>query len=121
LQQGDDSSGEDGNTGSGYSQPHLVTTSGPYGPPGGVSSAPGPSATGTGAEEEHLVDNICTPGGLRAQPDREDLRLFVETAAGLSGQRIAKLLQEKIVSFHSACCDANEHASYAVPGGGVQW
>eukprot|EP00884_Botryococcus_braunii_P011304 jgi/Botrbrau1/20174/Bobra.0173s0072.1 len=93
---GDDSSGEDGNSSSGYSQPRLVTTSGPYGPPSGVTLTSAPVSSGSGAEEERLVDNICTPGGLRAQPDREDLRLFVETAAGLSGQRIAKLLQAKI-------------------------
>lgn len=50
-----------------------------------------------GADEEQLVEGICTPGGLRAQPDREHLRLFVESAAGVSGQRIAQLLQAKIV------------------------
>lgn len=98
LPQGYDSSGDDGNSVSGYSQPRLITTSGPYGPPGGGTSGSTSAPVGSGAEEERLVENVCTPGGLRAQPDREDLRLFVETAAGLSGQRIAKLLQTKIVS-----------------------
>ncbi len=40
---------------------------------------------------------MCTPGGLRAQPDREDLRLFVENAASLNGTTVAELLQAKMV------------------------
>ena len=53
---------------------------------------------GSGAgDEAHLVDDMCTPGGLRAQPDREDLRLFVESAASLNGTVVAELLQAKMV------------------------
>ena len=48
-------------------------------------------------DEAHLVDDMCTPGGLRAQPDREDLRLFVENAASLNGTTVAELLQAKMV------------------------
>ena len=48
-------------------------------------------------DEAHLVDDMCTPGGLRAQPDREDLRLFVENAASLNGNTVAELLQAKMV------------------------
>ena len=53
-------------------------------------------STGAG-DESHLVDDMCTPGGLRAQPDREDLRLFVENAASLNGTTVAELLQAKMV------------------------
>ena len=34
---------------------------------------------------------------MRAQPSREDLRLFVENAASLDGPRVAKLLEEQLV------------------------
>jgi hypothetical protein len=101
--QGDDSPGEDSTSGSGYSQPRLVTTAGPYGPPAGGHGVRAAAQGGNGADEEQLVENICTPGGLRAQPDREDLRLFVESAAGVSGQRVAQLLHAKIVRPPCSC------------------
>lgn len=97
MTQGDDSPGEDSASGAGYSQPRLVTAAGPYGPPAGGSGVGVSGHGGSGADEEQLVETICTPGGLRAQPDREHLRLFVEGASGASGQRIAQLLQAKIV------------------------
>lgn len=43
------------------------------------------------------MDGICAVGGLRAQPSREDLRLFVENVASLNGARVAELLQAKMV------------------------
>jgi hypothetical protein len=43
------------------------------------------------------VDGICAYGGVRAQPAREDLRLFVENMASLDGGRVAELLQSKLV------------------------
>ena len=43
------------------------------------------------------MDQICTPGGLRAQPSRDDLRVFVESAGSLSGTRIAECLEDKLV------------------------
>ena len=55
------------------------------------------SPSGRSGDEAHLVDDMCTPGGLRAQPDREDLRLFVENAASLNGTTVAELLQAKMV------------------------
>lgn len=58
---------------------------------------PQASPSGRGGDEAHLVDDMCTPGGLRAQPDREDLRLFVENAASLNGTTVAELLQAKMV------------------------
>lgn len=56
------------------------------------------SPSGRSGDEAHLVDDMCTPGGLRAQPDREDLRLFVENAASLNGTTIAESLQAKMES-----------------------
>ena len=43
------------------------------------------------------MDGICAVGGVRAQPGREDLRVFVENAASLDGSRVAELLQAKMV------------------------
>lgn len=56
----------------------------------------GRAGSGIG-DAAHLVDDMCTPGGLRAQPDREDLRLFVENAASLNGTYVAERLQAKMV------------------------
>ena len=56
------------------------------------------TAAADGSEEERLVESICSRGGLRAQPDREALRLFVESLANLSGAKVAQQLQHKIVS-----------------------
>ncbi|DBA95962.1 TPA: hypothetical protein ACH3X1_001480 [Trebouxia sp. C0004] len=61
-------------------------------------SYPQASPSGRSGDEAHLVDDMCTPGGLRAQPDREDLRLFVENAASLNGTTVAELLQTKMES-----------------------
>ena len=44
------------------------------------------------------MDGICAVGGVRAQPGREDLRVFVENVASLDGARVAELLQAKMVS-----------------------
>lgn len=43
------------------------------------------------------MDDMCTPQGLRAQPDREALRVFVENAASMNGPQIAQHLQAKMV------------------------
>ena len=48
--------------------------------------------------QERAVDGVCAVGGVRAQPAREDLRLFVENVASLDGSRVAELLQAKMVS-----------------------
>ena len=55
------------------------------------------SVAADSSEEERLVENICSRGGLRAQPDREALRLFVESLANLNGPKTAQQLQHKIV------------------------
>jgi len=57
-----------------------------------------PPAT-DGSEEAELVDALCTPGGLRAAPEREDLRLFVERIAAVNGTTVADLLRQKMVSY----------------------
>lgn len=43
------------------------------------------------------MEGICALGGLRAQPSREDLRMFVENVASLNGAQVAELLQAKMV------------------------
>jgi hypothetical protein len=45
-----------------------------------------------------LVNRLCTPGGLRAAPDRSYLQAFVEGMSSLDGTEVAKLLEEKLVS-----------------------
>ncbi|CAL8466715.1 g6251 [Coccomyxa elongata] len=60
------------------------------------SSAPQLAASNDGDEEVRLVDGICAVGGVRAQPSREDLRLFVEKIASLNGTRVAELLRAKM-------------------------
>ena len=55
-----------------------------------------------GGDASRLVNQICTPGGLRAQPSREDLRIFVESLGSQSGQQIAELLEDKLVNL--LCC-----------------
>lgn len=44
------------------------------------------------------MDGICAVGGVRAQPSREDLRMFVENVASLNGATVAQLLQAKMVN-----------------------
>ena len=58
-----------------------------------------PSAEG---EEARLVDSICTPGGLRAQPDRGDLKTFVESLGNLDGDQLVELLTAKMVGAQCA-------------------
>jgi hypothetical protein len=41
---------------------------------------------------------------MRAQPAREDLRLFVERVASLDGARVAELLQAKMVPACRMLC-----------------
>ncbi|KAK9810740.1 hypothetical protein WJX73_004195 [Symbiochloris irregularis] len=47
-------------------------------------------------EEDRLVESICTPGGLRAQPDRADLQTFVESLGSLNGDKLVELLTHKM-------------------------
>lgn len=61
----------------------------------GVSSA---ATSGQSGEEARLVDQICTPGGLRAQPTAEDLAVFVDSAGSMSGPVLAERLEDKVVS-----------------------
>ena len=99
------SSGDDSpsrQTSSSYSRPSMPQDSQrPHLTSAPIYSPAHPSGrVGSGAgDESHLVDDMCTPGGLRAQPDREDLRLFVENAASSNGTTVAELLQAKMVSI----------------------
>ncbi|KAL3140272.1 hypothetical protein ABBQ38_004540 [Trebouxia sp. C0009 RCD-2024] len=96
------SSGDDSpsrQTSSSYSRPTMPQDSQrsplTYTPNHAPAHPSGRVGSGVG-DEAHLVDDMCTPGGLRAQPDREDLRQFVESAASLSGTAVAELLQAKM-------------------------
>ena len=63
-----------------------------------MSFAHAPAAGG--AEEAELVDQLCTVGGLRVVPEREALRVFVESIASLNGTTVAQLLAGKLVRSH---------------------
>ena len=66
---------------------------------------------GGGGEEARLVNQVCTPGGMRAHPSREDLRIFVESVGSLSGVVVAERLEEKMVSpFWVVSHQIAEHA-----------
>eukprot|EP01023_Acetabularia_acetabulum_P031511 TRINITY_DN29559_c0_g1_i4.p1 TRINITY_DN29559_c0_g1~~TRINITY_DN29559_c0_g1_i4.p1 ORF type:complete len:610 (+),score=93.96 TRINITY_DN29559_c0_g1_i4:75-1832(+) len=54
------------------------------------------SAVKTVGSEEQIVDEICSPGGIRAAPSSEDLKRFVEKCSVLDGDKIATYLETKI-------------------------
>ena len=66
-------------------------------------------AKALGGDASRLVNQICTPGGLRAQPSREDLRIFVESLGSQSGQQIAELLEDKLASLLEFSDDVDSH------------
>ncbi|KAK9866534.1 hypothetical protein WJX84_009352 [Apatococcus fuscideae] len=85
-------SSDEGGMGSTYRVPGPPPT-----PTFSTTASPAAAAPAAdGSEEERLVENICSRGGLRAQPDREALRLFVESLTNLSGSKVAHQLQHKI-------------------------
>lgn len=96
------SSGEEGS----YVGPAATSTSngaGVYSTPAGSSPLAASSAAAAAAahsaegEEVRLVDSICTPGGLRAQPDKADLKTFVESLGNnLDGELLVALLTSKM-------------------------
>ena len=43
------------------------------------------------------MDAFCTPGGLRAQPSRDDCRVFVESLGRLDGDAVVSQLEAKMV------------------------
>lgn len=100
------SSGEDSRSGSTYSRPtiqqepptrsSLNTNTHASATPTSRQGGAGGAQDGAG-DETQLVEDMCTPQGLRAQPDRETLRLFVENAASMSGPVVAQHLQTKMV------------------------
>ncbi|GAB4815066.1 hypothetical protein N2152v2_002112 [Parachlorella kessleri] len=66
-------------------------------PPGaGAAAAAAAAAGGSQQQEARAVDKVCTPAGLRAAPDREDLQAFVEAVSSLDGREVARLLQERM-------------------------
>eukprot|EP00195_Chlamydomonas_chlamydogama_P001546 CAMPEP_0202923474 /NCGR_PEP_ID=MMETSP1392-20130828/78467_1 /ASSEMBLY_ACC=CAM_ASM_000868 /TAXON_ID=225041 /ORGANISM="Chlamydomonas chlamydogama, Strain SAG 11-48b" /LENGTH=351 /DNA_ID=CAMNT_0049617155 /DNA_START=57 /DNA_END=1109 /DNA_ORIENTATION=- len=73
----------------------------------GLGSA---AASNVMVSEFQLVEDICTPGGMRPTPDPEDLRKFVELASGMDGLKIGELLIQKMnsptwqVVLKALCC-----------------
>lgn len=59
----------------------------------------GGAGSGAGGEEGRAVEALCAPGGLRAAPDADALRLFVERVSGLDGARVAELLCAQLVRW----------------------
>lgn len=43
------------------------------------------------------MEQLCTAGGLRVAPEREALRVFVESISALNGTTVAQRLEEKLV------------------------
>lgn len=88
--------------GSGYTAPLPAGGEGLGAGMGGATrfapSSAAAGSSGSGSQEARAVDKVCTPAGLRAAPDREDLRVFVEAVSALDGQQVAQLLQERLVS-----------------------
>ncbi|KAF5838824.1 hypothetical protein DUNSADRAFT_2209 [Dunaliella salina] len=50
--------------------------------------------------EQILLDTLTQPGGVRAQPPKEDLQHFVEAASSMDGLKMAELMREKLGSDH---------------------
>ena len=54
-----------------------------------------------------MVEGFCTPGGLRAQPSRDDCRMFVESLGALDAEALTAELEAKMVRtvcLLSGCC-----------------
>ena len=43
------------------------------------------------------MEGFCTPGGLRAQPSRDDCRVFVESLGSLDAEALTQELEAKMV------------------------
>ena len=67
-----------------------------------MSYAAGAGMSGA-QDEQQLVEDMCTPAGVRAQPTSESLKAFVENAASCNGTVIAQALQEKMVTTACMC------------------
>ncbi len=63
-------------------------------PPDSISPYPMQGMLGN---EDALVDEICTVGGVRVMPNPDDLRRFVEASSHMDGLRLAELLRAKMV------------------------
>eukprot|EP01026_Neomeris_dumetosa_P020927 TRINITY_DN1847_c0_g1_i5.p1 TRINITY_DN1847_c0_g1~~TRINITY_DN1847_c0_g1_i5.p1 ORF type:complete len:447 (-),score=38.86 TRINITY_DN1847_c0_g1_i5:276-1616(-) len=53
-------------------------------------------AAQTLGSEQQIVDEICTPGGIRPAPSNEDLRKFVEKVSILEGEKVGIHLENKL-------------------------
>ena len=79
----------------GYTKPSIELASVAS---GGQSKSATRKPVSSSGEEARLVNQVCTPGGVRAQPSPEELRIFIESVGSLSGQEIADQLENKLVS-----------------------
>jgi len=90
---GSGSSGNGNRNGSGGSN---STSNSNQGSAGRIGTAG--SAKSDGAYETQLVDNICTPGGLRPTPTSSDVTKFVARCKTLAAETMASLLVDRVVS-----------------------
>jgi hypothetical protein len=53
-------------------------------------------AVGDGKYETQLVDNICSPGGLRPRPATADVKAFIQRCKTLNAETIASVLVDRV-------------------------
>ena len=51
---------------------------------------------GDGKYETQLVDNICSPGGLRPRPAAADVKVFIQRCKTLNADTIASVLVDRV-------------------------
>ena len=56
------------------------------------------AATGDGKYEAQLVDNICSPGGLRPRPPASEVSAFVQRCKTLNAEMVASVLVDRVCS-----------------------
>ncbi len=76
----------------------------------GVQIQPGPeilldtlTQISCGTRTQILLDTLTQPGGVRAQPPKEDLQHFVEAASTMDGLKMGELMIDKLVSMFIVC------------------
>jgi hypothetical protein len=63
-----------------------------------IGSSSGPGRTGVKTREERLLDTIVTTGGVRLQPTRDALQVFLAEAAKLDAVAMSRAIETKLLS-----------------------
>jgi hypothetical protein len=63
----------------------------------GPQLLPGTQGTALLIAAQILLDTLTQPGGVRAEPPKEDLQQFVESASSMDGLKMAELMMAKMV------------------------